>query len=70
MNRVSIDREMCKECDYCFNFCPKKTIFQKSKISNKKGYFPIEAVKFDDCIACGICAIVCPEGAITVEKDI
>ena len=63
MNRVTVNREMCKECEYCMTFCPKKTILVKSKNL-------IEAQNMKDCIACGICAAVCPEGSIMVEKDI
>ncbi|MCI1930335.1 MAG: 4Fe-4S binding protein [Clostridia bacterium] len=70
MNRVTVDREMCKECEYCLHFCPKGTILKKSTTVNKMGYYPAEAVDMTDCIACGICASVCPEGAITVEKNI
>ena len=70
MNRVTVNREMCKECEYCITFCPKKTILAKSKSLNKMGYYAIEAQNMKDCIACGICAAVCPEGSIMVEKDI
>ena len=30
MNRVTVDREMCKECEYCMTFCPKKLSLQKA----------------------------------------
>ena len=36
MNRVTVNREMCKECEYCLHFCPKKTILKKSDTVNKK----------------------------------
>lgn len=68
MNRVTINEEMCKECEYCIQFCPKKTILTKKKEVNKKGYHSVIAEDLKDCIACGICGIICPEGAITVEK--
>lgn len=70
MNCVTVDREMCKECEYCISFCPKKTILKKSDSVNKKGYYAVEAADLTDCIACGICATMCPEGAITVEKNV
>ncbi len=52
------------------HFCPKKTILKKSETVNKMGYYAVEAVDMTDCVACGICATVCPEGAIMVEKDV
>lgn len=70
MNRVTINEEICKECEYCMKFCPKKTIIKKNDQVNKKGYYFAIAANLTDCIACGICANVCPEGAIKVEKDV
>lgn len=70
MNRITISEEICKECEYCMRFCPKKTILKKREYVNKKGYYAAVAADMADCIACGICATVCPEGAIKVEKDI
>lgn len=70
MNKVTINEEICKECGYCIHFCPKKTILTKKDAVNKKGYYPITATGIVDCIACGICATVCPEGAIRVEKGV
>lgn len=69
MNAVNINFELCKECEYCIEFCPRKTVLKKGDHLNKKGYYP-PIVTIDDCIACGICARVCPEAAIEVTKDV
>ena len=39
----------------------------KEKI-NKKGYSPARVVDQEKCIACGSCAIMCPDSVITVER--
>ena len=70
MNRVTVNREMCKECEYCLHFCPKNTMLKKSDTENKKGYYAVQAVDMADCIACGICATVWPEGGMMVEKNV
>lgn len=69
MNSVEVAFELCKECEFCIKFCPKKVLTKGDKL-NKKGYYSVVADKIDDCIACGICARVCPEAAIEVKKDI
>lgn len=69
MNKVVIDLNKCKECLYCINFCPKH-VLEQGNIINKNGYFPPMVAKQEDCIACAICARVCPDGAISVYKDV
>ena len=66
-NKITIDIELCKGCGLCVTVCPKECI-AISKNSNKKGYFPAEAVKAG-CTACGLCALVCPEAIIGVFRD-
>jgi 2-oxoglutarate ferredoxin oxidoreductase subunit delta len=69
MNRVTVNPQFCKSCLYCINFCPKKVLVMGNE-RNSKGYFSPVPAEIDKCIACSICAVVCPEGAITVEKDV
>jgi len=39
-----------------------------SKNVNSKGYYSAYVVNPDDCTGCANCAIVCPDGAITVYR--
>ena len=50
----------------CIKFCPKGVLSKGTKV-NKKGYYP--PVVGEGCIACGTCARVCPDTAISVYKD-
>ena len=69
MNRLEINTEICKECEYCMHFCPKKTVLGKAAQVNKKGYYSAVVVDINSCVACGTCALCCPEAAITVYKS-
>jgi 2-oxoglutarate ferredoxin oxidoreductase subunit delta len=48
-------------------FCQKKLIHKGTKL-NKFSYYPPEVA--EGCTACGICATVCPDAAITVYKEV
>ena len=48
--------------------CPKGVIAMADKKVNVSGYPYIEAKMPDDCIGCASCAIVCPDGCITVYR--
>jgi len=67
--RVHIIKERCKECGYCWTFCPKE-VLEKSDYVNKNGYHPpkIREGKEDACVACGMCEAICPDFAIFVEE--
>jgi 2-oxoglutarate ferredoxin oxidoreductase subunit delta len=64
---ITIDRERCKGCSLCIEFCPKETIALSDSL-NAKGYFTVEFKDNDRCTGCAICAVMCPEVAIEVFK--
>lgn len=69
MNRLEIDSERCKACRLCIKVCNRHLLELKGAL-NAKGYHPIGIEKVEDCTACALCAIVCPEGSIAVYKEV
>lgn len=67
MAEVKIVSERCKSCGYCIKFCPK-SVLERGKEVNSKGYEYIVAVNNDNCIGCMMCGRICPDGAIEVYK--
>ena len=65
---VRFDGDVCKGCELCSAFCPKKLIVMSSLI-NVKGYHPASIERQEECIGCKSCALVCPDGAITIYKE-
>lgn len=65
MSYIKIDKTKCKACYLCIDVCPKKLI-KKSSETNVLGEFVVE---FSDpenkCLGCAMCAIRCPDLAIT-----
>ena len=68
--KIVIDRERCKGCHICIDFCPNELI-EVDKTLNKRGYSPARAKekpKEKGCTGCAQCATVCPEVAIEVYR--
>ncbi|MCF0120734.1 MAG: 4Fe-4S binding protein [Oscillospiraceae bacterium] len=65
---VKFDGEVCKGCELCRTFCPKKIIVMSTHINNK-GYCPPMIEKPEECIGCASCATMCPDGAISIYKE-
>jgi len=67
MAHVEIDDKLCKGCGLCTTAC-KKGILYLSKEFNSKGYNVARQKEGDGCVACKLCAVICPDIAITVYK--
>lgn len=68
MNKVTFKTNLCKGCGLCVDACPKGIISLDLKQLNAKGYHPATITDQSKCIACAMCAIMCPDVVITVEK--
>jgi 2-oxoglutarate ferredoxin oxidoreductase subunit delta len=66
--RVAIDKERCKGCGYCTEFCPRQVLEMSDEI-NKKGYTIASVTDGDKCLGCGLCEVICPEFAIQVRNE-
>ncbi len=63
---IVIDIEKCKGCELCIDSC-LQSVLSIAEAVNGKGYHYSEAVT-DGCTGCSNCAIVCPDGVITVYR--
>jgi 2-oxoglutarate ferredoxin oxidoreductase subunit delta len=67
MAKVEIRSESCKSCGYCVKFCPKKVLAVGKRV-NSKGYEYVEVLDMGSCVACKMCAAMCPDAAIEIYK--
>ena len=63
---IVINVERCKGCQLCVPVCKEQTIAMSDKL-NSKGYHYAMTVN-DDCNGCINCALVCPDGVISVYR--
>lgn len=57
-----IDKDWCKGCGICIHFCPKNVL----ELDNQG---KVKAARPDDCIACKLCELRCPDLAIQIIED-
>ena len=68
MSKIIVDETYCKGCALCVHYCSKK-VLGLSQRQNSKGYAIPHAVDPESCTRCRICERMCPEFALTVEKE-
>ena len=60
---VYIERERCKGCAYCVEFCPTD-VLELAEEFNQKGYHPPYVKDLEACNGCDLCGMFCPDFAI------
>lgn len=60
---VFVDRERCKGCGFCIEFCPTDALELEGGF-NKKGYHVPTLARAADCTGCDLCGLYCPDFAI------
>jgi 2-oxoglutarate ferredoxin oxidoreductase subunit delta len=64
-SQIHINKERCKGCGYCVEFCPRHVLKMSNEL-NPKGYTLPVAEDENRCRACNYCELICPEFAIKV----
>jgi 2-oxoglutarate ferredoxin oxidoreductase subunit delta len=64
--RILIDKERCKGCSFCTEFCPRDALVMSQEI-NSKGYTLAKIGEEGKCLGCGLCEVMCPEFAIKID---
>jgi 2-oxoglutarate ferredoxin oxidoreductase subunit delta len=63
LGTVHVDRERCKGCAFCIEFCPTHALALDTGF-NAKGYHPPVLARPDDCNGCDLCGLYCPDFSI------
>jgi 2-oxoglutarate ferredoxin oxidoreductase subunit delta len=67
-SKITIDKERCKGCGYCTEFCPRGALVMSQEI-NAKGYTLAAISDETKCLGCGLCEVICPEFGIVLNSN-
>lgn len=70
MGRVEIDAGFCKGCGICVSVCPQSILKLDMDVITPKGYHPAVCIAERACTGCMSCALMCPDVAITVYREV
>ncbi|MHB8202295.1 MAG: 4Fe-4S dicluster domain-containing protein [Desulfomonilaceae bacterium] len=62
LKELRINKEWCKGCGICIEFCPKKVL----ELDAQDKAFP---VRTEDCVVCLLCEMRCPDLAIDIVEE-
>lgn len=66
---IRIAEDRCKGCDLCIPACPVDIIAKADvQRTNALGWRPVRVTDMSRCVACRLCAVVCPDLAIEVFR--
>lgn len=65
---ITVNFERCKGCGLCVRACPKEIVELQKEMRNAKGYYTAICTDNNKCISCTMCAMMCPDCAIKVER--
>jgi 2-oxoglutarate ferredoxin oxidoreductase subunit delta len=68
MTKITVDPNYCKGCLLCVRAC-RRQVLKVAEHLGPTGYYPVIVDRPEECNGCGLCHLVCPDVAITIEKD-